>query len=219
MTQSARHSVLVWGTVNQLPRQLETREGFYRDGLLSAYIHDGRRFLLMMFKRQLRDWLQELVLYHGADLTGLLQIFPPTGGKVGNSMGDILSGVVAHEIHSAPDQLRVRFYGAPYQVFAPRQRERRGMLTFEVAEFLRLLDMAAVFRAVLRPGEQEALHELLTLEDPKEAGFYWGRFVGQVNQEAKDMLNAWRIRSWPTERVQLLYELLNYNYVDFSQAT
>lgn len=218
MRHPARHAVIVWGAVNRLPQHLETRQGFYQEGLLSAYIRDEHHFLLMLFKRQLRDWLQELVLYHGADLTGLIQIFPPSGRASQDSMGDVLASVISQEIHSVPDQLRVRFYAAPYQVLAPHLRERQRILTFEVAEFMRLLDAAAVFRVILPPDQQQAVHEILTLEDAKEAGFYWGRFIGQIGQEARDMLEAWRIRAWPKERVQLLYELLHYNYVDFSQT-
>jgi hypothetical protein len=87
---------------------------------------------------------------------------------------------------------------------------RQGVATFEVSEFLNLLEMAEVFRAKLRPEEQQQLYELLSLGDPKEESFYWGRFLGQLNQDAKDMLSAWRIRQWPENRIKLLYELIDY---------
>ena len=48
------------------------------------------------------------------------------------------------------------------------------------------------------------------LEDPAEKQFYWGRFLGYLHQEAKDMLTAWGIRHWPEHRVNLLYELIEY---------
>ncbi len=108
------------------------------------------------------------------------------------------------------DRLRVRFFSAPYQLLYPHTRDRQGLLTFEVSEFVNLLEMAAVFRTMLRPEAQEALQELLNLEDPSEEQFYWGRFLGYLDPEAKDMLSAWRIRVWPRERIQLLYELTNY---------
>jgi hypothetical protein len=41
-----------------------------------------------------------------------------------------------------------------------------------------------------------------------EAQFYWGRFLGALNQEARDMLNAWKIRQWSKSRIDLLYELV-----------
>ena len=71
--------------------------------------------------------------------------------------------------------------------------------------------MAAVFRTVLRPEEQKVIYELLSkVEDVSEEQFYWGRLLGHLNKEAKDMLNAWKIRSWPPSRVKLLYELVDY---------
>ena len=54
------------------------------------------------------------------------------------------------------------------------------------------------------------LYELLHVDDTGEAQFYWGRLLGYLNQEAKDMLNAWKIRTWPTSRIDLLYELVDY---------
>ena len=108
------------------------------------------------------------------------------------------------------DQLRVRFYSAPHQIMKPHTRDKQGLLTFEVSEFLSLLEMAAVFRTILRPTEQELLYQLVNLEDTSEEQFYWGRFMGFLSQEAKDMLNAWRIRQWPKGRIKLLYELVDY---------
>jgi hypothetical protein len=114
------------------------------------------------------------------------------------------------------DQLRVRFYSAPHQILKPYTREQQGLLTFEVSEFLSLLEMAAVFRTILRPREQELLYQLVNLDDASEEQFYWGRFLGFLNQEARDMLNAWRIRQWSKNRIRLLYELVDY--VAFYQA-
>lgn len=111
------------------------------------------------------------------------------------------------------DQLRVRFYSSPYQLLRPHTRERQGLLTFEVSEFLRLMEMAVVFRALLKPEEQQALHELLNLDDSIEERFYWGRFMGRLPHEAKDMLSAWRIRAWPKNRIKLLYELVDYVFL------
>ncbi len=128
-------------------------------------------------------------------------------------MGDILCRAIHHEATFPMDQLRVRFYSSPYQLLRPHTRERQGLLTFEVSEFLRLMEMAAVFRALLKPEEQQALHELLDLDDSVEEQFYWGRLVGHLTQEAKDMLSAWRIRTWPENRIKLLYELIDYVFL------
>lgn len=210
LNKHSRQSIVIWGFVNHLPKQLWAGEGFYADHTLGDYVHDGHRFLLLMRRRELKTWLQELVIYHGADLKGLIQIFPTTGARQGASMGDILCRAVHHETRFSMDQLRVRFFSAPHQLLKPHTRDRQGLLTFEVSEFLSLLEMAAVFRTMLRPEEQDSLYELMNLEDTGEEQFYWGRFMGLLNQETKDMLSAWRIRQWPTHRIELLYELIEY---------
>jgi len=210
VSNRSRRAIVVWGFVNRLPRQLWAGEGFYSEHTWGDYVHDERHFLLMMHRRELKTWLQELVIYHGADLKGLLQVFPPTGAREGASMGEILCRAVHHEARFSMDQLRVRFFSAPYQLLKPHTRDQQGLLTFEVSEFLSLLEMAAVFRTVLRPAEQQALYELVNLKDAGEEQFYWGRFMGLLSQEAKDMLSAWRVRQWSRHRIRLLYELIEY---------
>jgi hypothetical protein len=209
-------SIAVWGFVNYLSRQLRMGGGFYDQHIFGAYAHDQNHFLLVMPRRELKPWLQELVIYHGADLKGVIQVFPTIGAARGIDMGEILCRAVHHEARFSMDQLRVRFFSSPYQLLKAHERDREGLLTFEVSEFLSLLEMAAVFRTLLRPQEQESLRKLLDLEDASEEQFYWGRFMGFLTQEAKDMLTAWRIRQWPKGRIKLLYELVDY--VAFYQA-
>ncbi len=213
---TSRQAIVAWGFVNQLPRQLRLGEGFYDSDVLGAYVYDEHRFLLVMRKRELKPWIQELIIYHGSDLTGLVQLFPTVGpgGKMG--MGDILCRAIHHEADFPLDRLRVRFYTGPYQVIRPHIRDQKGILTFEISEFLSLLEMAAVFRTLLPPEEQQVLYQLLDIDDREEEQFYWGRFLGYLSKEAKDMLAAWKIRQWPKSRVKLLYELLDY--VEFYQA-
>jgi hypothetical protein len=133
------------------------------------------------------------------------------GTEIG--MGDVLCRAVHHEANFPMDQLRVRFFSSPYQLLKPHIRDRQGMLTFEAAEFLNLLETAVVFRTLLRPQEQEMLHEILNIDDATEEQFYWGRFLGNLSQEAKDMLNSWKIRKWPENRIRLLYELIDYVFL------
>ena len=83
--------------------------------------------------------------------------------------------------------------------------------------YVGLLQMAEVFRLLLHPNAQQELLELLTTNDSDGASFYWGRFLGLLDQRARDMLAAWGIRTWPRHRIRLLYELRNYVYVDFSR--
>jgi hypothetical protein len=232
----SRASIVVWGFVNRLPKQLQNatrRQGDKGTGdmrhengdtkpsslksqvsdRLGVYIHDENRFLLMMYRRGLRPWFQELILYNGADLKGLLQILPTTGSAGGINMGESLCRAIHHEANFPMDRLRVRFYSDAHQVLKAHIRDRQGLLTFEAAEFLRLLEMAKIFRVSLRPEEQKMLYELLTIDKNLEEQFHWGRFQGRLSQEAKDMLNSWRIRHWPKNRVKLLYELIDYVYI------
>ncbi len=213
--QMSRQSIVVWGYVNQLPRQLEAKTGFYANHALGQYIHDSHRFLLMLYRRDLKGWLQELMLYHGSALKGLLQIIPTMAAMPRMEMGGALAQIIQREANYSMDRLRVQFYASPAQIHRYNTRDKRGKLTFEITEFMRLLEMAVVFRTMLYPEQQKALHELLQLEDSGESQFYWGRFLGQISQEGKDMLTAWRIRQWPANQVELLYELVDY--VEFSQ--
>ncbi len=219
--RASRGSVIIWGFGNRLPEQLEnerpeSRHGSYALRLkpfLAGHVYNGNRFLLMIYRRQLRDWLRELILHEGTTLKGLIQIFPTMGLSTGIAMGDILCRAVHHEANFPLDQLRVRFYSEVHQLLQPHVRDRKGMLTFEASEFLSLMEMAMVFRKLLRPEEQKELYELLNIDNSTEEQFYWGRFSGRLSQEAKDMLNAWKIRNWPKDRVRLLYEIIKYVFI------
>jgi hypothetical protein len=205
----SKRSVVVWAGVNQLPRHLQKRQRFYEYLAGGVYVHDERHFLLIMPKNQLKDWIQETILYE-PDLRGLIQIFPTLGSNQPHRMGDLLARVMYYESGYPMDQLWVQFYTAPYQVLVPHVREREGLLTFESADFLGLLESASVFRTLLKPDAQQALYELLTLKDIKEEQFYWGRLLGELSPEAKDLLSAWRIRQWSQPRLKMLYDLMEY---------
>jgi len=206
----ARHSVVIWGYISRAPLQLFDREPGQPNRRSDFYVHEENRFLLMMAKRELKLWLQELILYHGLDLYGLLQIFPATAARTSLTMGDLLCLAVHHEADLSMNRLRVRFYSSPYHMIRPRIRDREGLLTFEISEFIGLLEMAEVFCTILKPWEQKELLDLLRIGDPLQEQFYWGRFLGGLNQQAKDMLASWRIRQWPANRIRLLYELVDY---------
>ncbi len=206
----SKKAIVIWGYVNQLPRFMETGQGFYAEHPLGCYVHDDRRFLLVLYRHDLKSWLQDLVLYHGANMKGLLQVFPTMAAMRVMDMGEAVSQIVQREANYSMDRLRVQFYAAPAQIRRFSRRDQKGNLTFEIAEFVRLLEMAEIFRTMLYPNEQQDLYKLLHLEDSGEVQFYWGRFLGQLSPEARDMLNAWRIRAWPEPQVQLLYELVEY---------
>ena len=163
----------------------------------------------MLHRRALQPWLQDVALYHGADLKGFLQIFPTTGiGDVG--MGELLCRIVHNESRFPMDRLRVRFFADPDQIFIPHLLEREGVLTFDFADFLRTLEMASVFRSILRPDDQQTLYELLRMPETGETQFYWGRLFGALRPEARDMLEAWKIRHWSPAQINLLYDLIQY---------
>ncbi|HDD25163.1 MAG TPA: hypothetical protein ENF52_06985 [Chloroflexi bacterium] len=205
----ARSAIVIWGGVDELPRRLVNRTGFYAN-TLGLHIVDDHHFLMMVPRWDLKPWLQELALYHGMSLRGLIQVLPVSGGKQLTSMGEVLCRAVHHEGRFTLDRLWIRFFSAPHQLLAPHTRDQMGMLTFEITDFLSLLEMASVFRTLLFPNEQDTLRQLLELEDHQEQQFYWGRFTGQLDPKAKDMLNAWGVRQWPKERIKLLYELADY---------
>jgi|YNPBryantNP2012_1023418.scaffolds.fasta_scaffold00646_14 hypothetical protein len=205
----AAQCIVVWGFVNQLPYAARTTVPLRDTYFVARYTHDEQHFLVMLRHRDLQPWLQELVLYHGDNLKGLLQVCPTTGGR-DTHMGELLCRMAYNEARFPCDRLRIRFFAAPYYVFDPHVYERMGILTFEVAEFMRMLDMAVVFRSLLKPEEQKILRDLLNQSDPNAEQFYWGRFLGSLNNQARDMLNAWKIRQWSKPQIDLLYELTDY---------
>lgn len=130
-------------------------------------------------------------------------------------MGDLLCRVIQEESQFPMDLLRIRFFTEIRQIFVPDSHDQEGTLTFEVTELLGALEMAAVFRSLLHPNEQEQVYEVLKMGNNNEEKFYWGRLLAGLNAEARDMLQAWRIRQWPMVRINLLYKLMRY--VEFYQ--
>ncbi|MBF0550993.1 MAG: hypothetical protein HQK60_10695 [Deltaproteobacteria bacterium] len=189
---------------------MRTEEGFAGSFISGSYVHDEQHFLLLINRHELKSWLQELLLYHGDTLKGAIQVFPPADDSPRNSMGEILCRVIHQETRFPMDSLRVRFFSNPFQVLYPHSREILGLHTFEAIDFLSLLEMATIFRTILRPEEQGMLRQVTSLGASQEKQFYWGRFMGFLAPEAKDMLSAWNIRQWPENRIKLLYELVKY---------
>lgn len=203
-------SVVVWGFVNYIPSQIDPDVLLDRKHFYGVYIHDDHHFLVVMHRKRLMEWIREILIYQGDDIKGFIQILQTTGNSKRGTMGDILCRAVHHENRFPMDLMRIRFYPKAYQIFKPIQREKDGVLTFEISEFLNLMEMAAIFKSLLNPESQKNLLQLTQLQNEKEQRFYWGRFMGFLSDEGKDMLNSWNIRQWPSARVKLLYDLLAY---------
>ncbi|MBF0235438.1 MAG: hypothetical protein HQK65_20740 [Desulfamplus sp.] len=206
----SRHAVVVWGYVNQLPKYLESGKGFYSSNILGSYVHDENHFMLILERYKVKPWVQELLLYHGAELKGLLQIFPTIPDTKRGNMNDIINRAVHQDSRYPMAHLRIRFFSNAFQIFVPHKRDDAGLLTFEVREFLELLQMAFIFRSLLRPEDQQLLRELIDIDNITDRRFQWARFAGSLHPEARDMLNSWNIPLWPENKITLLYELLDY---------
>ncbi len=203
-------SVVAWGFVNYIPSQIDPDALVDRKHFYGVYIQDDHHFLVVMHRLRLMEWIREILIYQGADIKGFIQILQTTGNSIRGTMGDILCRAVHHENRFPMDLLRIRFYPKAYQIFRPVQREKEGVLTFEISEFLNLMEMASIFKSLLNPESQKNLLQLTQLQNEKEKHFYWGRFMGFLSDEGKDMVNSWNIRQWPSARVELLYDLLAY---------
>lgn len=206
----SHHSAVIWAYTNRLPKQIKDSKWLNQNSIFALYNHDNNRFLLILHRRGLKDWLQELILYDGADLRGLIQIFPTVGPSSDFGMGEILCRAIHHEATFPMDQLRIRFYSVAYSILRSQLLDHKGVSTFEITDFLNMMSTAVVFRALLRPDEQKALYDLLNINRTTEQKFHWGRFQGNLNKDARDMLNAWKIMRWPKDKVNLLYQLIDY---------
>ncbi|MBF0204445.1 MAG: hypothetical protein HQK67_09065 [Desulfamplus sp.] len=210
MGHKSNYSMVVWGNVNYLPKQLKSRQGFYASSIMGSYVHDDNHFMLILERYKLKPWIQELLLYHGTELKGLLQIFPTVGDTFRGNMNDIINRAIHQDSRYPMNVLRIRFFPNAFQLFVPHERDNAGILTFEIKEFLELLQMAFIFRSLLRPEDQNLLRELLNMENNTDGLLQWGRFAGSLEPEARDLLNSWSIRQWSKNQITLLYELREY---------
>ncbi|HDZ91148.1 MAG TPA: hypothetical protein ENH37_10815 [Deltaproteobacteria bacterium] len=204
----SRQCMVVWSFVNFIPDPVRLNSGTESNQIRCSFLPDDNHFLVIIRGYSLRDWLRELLLYHGSELKGLMILFPTTGTGFSYSMGDILCRAIHNDSRFPMDRLRIRFFPRPLELNAPHMREDRGILTFDSTEFLGLLEMATIFRAQLLPHEQDMVKKAVGLKDHQEKGFYWGRLMGMLSLEARDMLAAWKFKQWPENRVRLLYELV-----------
>lgn len=213
LSNASRRAAVLWGFVNQLPEEvLQHNTPDRKCRLLGSYVHDANHFLIAMDRRELRSWLQNLTVYYGLNLRGIVQVFPTTGSGRMTGMADILCRAIHWDSYLPVGEMQVRFFSAPYQLLKPHVRDEKGMLVFGLSEFLNMLEMAEIFKALLRPEEQREFYELLNTatEEGGESHFYKGRFLGRLEQRTRDMLTAWDFWRWPKKRIRVFYELLDY---------
>jgi len=202
--------MVIWGFLNRIPKPLEQSKETRLPHIRCFHQVDDRHILLILRNYSLKKWLSDTLLHHGSNLKGLLFLFPAIGKDPKLSMGDALCRAIQQDAKFPMDQLRIQFFSNSAQLTIPKKREDKGMLTFEASDFLSLLEMAAIFRSLLRPEEQDMVREAGLLKDLSEKQFYWGRLMNLLNREARDMLTAWKFKQWPETRIRLLYELINY---------
>lgn len=212
--RSASHARVLWGRVNRIPRWVSEAETGGNDPVHhGCYIHDDSHFLLMLPGRNTLPFFRQLMLYDGHDLKGFLQLFPTVGVRYAIRMMDLLIRACHYETIFPMNALRVRCFTRPRQMFNPGRHEKgRHNITFEVGEFISLLEGVRIFRSLLHPSEQQMLREHVESMETGGAGesFMWGRIVAALSPEARDMLAAWDFRNWPPERITYFFDLFAY---------
>ena len=202
----SRNSVGIWGYLNQVPNDLKEsiQNQIYTNKV------DDQHFIAVISKNSLKTWFQDLLIDYGLHLQGLLQLFPIIGRFNSITMADIIAHIIFQETNVFPSDLSIQFYGSPEVFLKPGFQMYIENHTFQVSDFLSLLERADLFRSILRFDEQEELIDILKKGDISEKQFYWGRFIGRLNQKAKDMISAWNIRQWDMNQLEMLYELINF---------
>ncbi|MGK5092310.1 hypothetical protein WDW89_09915 [Deltaproteobacteria bacterium TL4] len=210
----SHQAVFVWGVLNEIPWNLRKTDASAASSFLNCVLDDSH-FVVALQQRQLKQWLQNFLLAHGLDVQGQLYVFPSIGNSLDIHMGDFLRIAIPQRLQQKSHNLQLFFYPNPYRYILEYLKGSAKRHFFEVSEFLNLLEMAELFRALLRPNEQQELYKLLMSSKTQQDSFYWGRFLGSVDLRVKDMLESWRMKQWPRHRIHLLYEL--FPYVEYFQ--
>lgn len=212
--RASTQSVVIWGTVNRLPKIIGTGQP---SGVvvLGCHVYDSNHFLLILYRKDLLTWLKELAIYDSDRLAGLLQIFPPAPDRHEAGFASLFSLAVALNDPHQMDQLRIHLHPRPYYLLQSKMRKQLDSRNLSLTESIQLLEMVKAIRRIFGPREQEQLLELARMNVGQERQFYWGRFVGNISPEARNFLEIWQLRHWSLERFKLLYDLKPY-MVDFT---
>ena len=203
----SRQSLVVWGYLNSVPESVQTNSESLENSHVKVFLKDENHFLVVLKAYELRAWFKEILTNHGSQIKGSLTVFPTTGKKQTYTMGDILCQAIQHDSRFPMDRLRIRFFSSPGHLKNPYQREKKGLLNFDALEFLNLLETATLFSTLLSPEEQEAVKEVLSIQNEQERRFHWGRLMGQLTLETRDMLFDLNFTSLPKNMLTILDEL------------
>ncbi|MBF0121005.1 MAG: hypothetical protein HQK79_19420 [Desulfobacterales bacterium] len=144
-----RSTFVLWGFVNKIPFPLTPGQKFLDITPTASYVFDEHHFIIILNRSEIKKCLKEIVNIHKLDLVGLIQIFPVKGSSLKGTMADILSHVTYQENRFPMDYLRIRFFSKPYHIFEAREKDKDKILTFEISEFLKILDLPSIFRPLL----------------------------------------------------------------------
>lgn len=200
----SKRCLLVWAFVNFLPNTVKQAA---RQDQRALLIKDDKHFLAAVSGPCLNAWLKKL-LQDDKEQKGTLIVFPTTRKKSTFTMGDVLCRAIQHDASFPMDRLRIEFFSKPGQLKAPHLREQEGMLILQPYEFLPLLELATVFSTLLNHEEVEIIKYVMSIQDQNQKAFQWGRLMGILNLEARDMLV--NMKTWPVNRIKWLCELAKY---------
>lgn len=204
----AQDAIAIWGSVDMPAKECRNLADVLRRGSIVSYVHDDRHFLSMIFRRRLKTWIENILLYR-PDMAGHLVIFPPRSNRY-ICTGDTMARILYAAPDYPTDRLWIYFYDKVFHLFSANRSNKQSVPIYDIGTFKGLLEAAAVFRSLLTPNIQEAVHELLHLKNNHEECFYWGRLLNLLKPEAVCMLEAWRFRHWPKSQLNLFFNLMNY---------
>ena len=188
-----------------------TLEDFLPKNVIGHIDLDYRSGLIMCYRKDIQSWLQDLVLFYGESLKGMLEIFPTMGQGSIIGMGDILS-TAKHEASSLSyNKMWIRFYPESWQLLETKKRHDNGILTFSLSEFIAFIEKANVFKEIIPYRFRSDIYDLIVNSNIKSESYYWGKLKRSLNKKSIDLIDSWQLKAWNKEQLEILYELSNYS--------
>lgn len=198
---------LIWYDFDLFPTSIEKILPEDHIGFIPLNYRSG---LIMCMRSSIQNWLRSLTLKYGSLIKGLLQIFPTMGQGNIVGMGDILSTAKSQSKSLQFNNLWVRFYPEAWQLLDTKRREELGILTFEISDFISLIEKSKIYKEVIPNRFRNDIFELITKQDIDSESYYWGKLKRSLNKKAIDLIDSWKLKNWDKNKVELLYELSNY---------